>query len=58
MTLPFEFIAYLKPKLMKFVVNNFEAKWQDAQFKSSLDNLTKEKIVIVIDFANNYSFKE
>ncbi len=26
MILPFEFITYLKPKLMKFVVHNFEAK--------------------------------
>jgi hypothetical protein len=57
-TPPFEFIAYLKPKLMGFVVHNFEAKWQDAQFKSYLENLTKEKIVIVIDFAENYYFKK
>ncbi len=55
---PFEFVAYLKFKLTEFVVHNFEAKWQDAKFKSCLDNLTKDQIVTVIDFANNYSFKE
>jgi hypothetical protein len=58
MTLPSKFVAYIKPKLTKFVVHNFEAKWQDAQFKSSLDNLMKNQIVTVIDFAQNYSFKE
>jgi hypothetical protein len=35
--------------LTHFFVHNFEAKWQDAQFKSCLDNLTKEQIVTVID---------
>jgi hypothetical protein len=48
---PFEFLAFLKPKLTKFVIHNFEAKWQDAQFKSCLDNLTNDQIVIVIDYS-------
>jgi uncharacterized protein (DUF433 family) len=58
MTPPSKFIIYLKPMLTKNFVHNFEAKWQDAQFKSCLDNLTKEQIVTVIDFAKNYYFKE
>lgn len=41
MTFPFEFLAFLKPKLTKFVIHKFEAKWQDAQFKSCLDNFKK-----------------
>lgn len=58
MTPPYEFVAYIKPKLTKFVVHNFKAKWQDVEFKSCLDNLTKDQIVIIINFANNYFFKE
>jgi hypothetical protein len=53
-----EFVAFLKLKLVEFLVHNFEAKWQDAQFKSCLDNLTKDEIVTMIDFADNYSFKK
>jgi hypothetical protein len=34
MTLPSKFVAYLKLKLTEFVVHNFKAKWQDANFKS------------------------
>lgn len=37
-----EFVTFLKIKLVEFLVHNFEAKWQDAQFKSCLDNLTKD----------------
>ncbi len=58
MTLTSKFIAYLKPMLTKKFVHNFEAKWQDAHFKSCLDNLTNEQIVIVIDFVDNYYFKQ
>jgi hypothetical protein len=53
MTSPSEFVAYLKPKLTKFVVHNFEAKWQDAQFKFCFNNLTKDQIMTVIDFVEN-----
>jgi hypothetical protein len=42
---------------MGFVVHNFE-KWQDAQFKCYLENLTKEQIVIAIDFVEKYYFKK
>ncbi len=57
MTPPSKFLAFLKSKLSEFVIHNFEAKWQDAQFKSCLDNLTNDQIVIVIDFSKNYSFE-
>ncbi len=49
MTPPSEFLAFLKPKLNEFAIHDFEAK-QDTQFKSCLDNLTNDQIVIVIDF--------
>jgi hypothetical protein len=55
---PSRFVLYLKPKLTKNLVHNFKAKWQDAKFKSCLDNLTNDQIVIVIDFVENYCFKE
>jgi hypothetical protein len=58
MILPSEFFTFLKLKLIEFVIHNFEAKWQDAQFKSYLDNLTNDQIVTVIDFDENYFFKE
>lgn len=39
-TNPHVLITFLKPKLVEFVVHNFEAKWQDNMFKSCLENLT------------------
>jgi hypothetical protein len=58
MTPPCEFAKFLKLKLAKFIVHDFETKWQDAQFKLCLDNLTKDQIIAVIDFSENYYFKK
>jgi len=52
-----EFIAYLKPKFQFFVQHNFVARWQDHQFKKSLQNIPNDGIVSVIDFVENYSFE-
>ena len=52
-----EFLDYLKPKLQFFIQHNFVARWEDAQFKKSLENIPADGIVSVIDFAENYSFE-
>jgi hypothetical protein len=50
-------VTLLKRKLAEFVVQNFEAKWQDNMFKKCLENLTIEQIVLVVDYVENYSFQ-
>ena len=57
MTPPTDLITALKTCLEKFLIHNFEAKWQDHQFKTCMDNLSRDAIVSVVDFAENYSFK-
>jgi len=57
MTQPADMITTLKLGLERILVHNFEAKWQDLQFKSCIENLLPNAIVLVIDFAENYSFK-
>lgn len=57
MTPPGELVGDLHNHLREFLVHNFEAKWQDMQFKSCMVNLSPDAIVSVIDFAENYSFK-
>jgi hypothetical protein len=57
MTPPCELVADLRSHLEEFLVHNFEAKWQDQQFKVCMGNLSPDAIVSVIDFAENYAFK-
>ena len=57
MTPPNNLVIALKMSLGKFLMHNFEAKWQDQQFKACMENLSPDTIVSVIDFAENYSFK-
>jgi len=52
-----KFIDYLKLKLQFFVQHDFVARWQDQQFKKSLENIPIDEIISVIDFAENYSFE-
>ena len=57
MTPPADLVMALKTGLEKFLTHNFEAKWQDHQFKTCMENLSPDAIVSVIDSAENYSFK-
>ena len=57
-TIAADLISYLKPKLAEFFIHNFKAQWQDKQFKAVMENLTAEEMVPVIDFVENYSFKD
>jgi hypothetical protein len=50
-------IEYLKPKLKKFVIHNFVAKWQEKELKAYVPNLPPNTIVSCIDFFDNYAFK-
>lgn len=52
-----ELMQYLKPKLQFFACHNFVASWQDKMFKPCLQNFTNDTIVLVIDFAINFSFE-
>lgn len=37
--------------------HNVFARWQDIQFKSLLVTISKDDVVLVIDFVENYGFK-
>ncbi len=50
-------IEYFKPKLQKFVKNNFVLRWQNKQFKSSIVSFPINTIVFIMDFVKNYSFE-
>lgn len=52
-----EFLEYLRPKLARFVVHNFVARWQDHQCHLAMENLPHDAILSHIDFAENYSFQ-
>ncbi len=44
-TPPHQLVTFLKPKLVEFIVHNFEAKWQDNMFKMSLESLAIDQIL-------------
>ncbi len=50
-------ITFLKPKLVEFVVHNFEAKWQDNMFKQCFENFITNQIVSIKDYVGNCSFQ-
>lgn len=52
------FLDYLRPKFRAFIVHNYIAKWQEEQYKISLDTFPPDSILSAVDFAENYSFGE
>ena len=56
-TRPREFLEYAAPKMKQFVWHQHVAHWQDVQFKESVQNLKEGEILSLIDFAENYSFR-
>ena len=52
-----DFLLYAAPKMKQFVWHQFVARWQDSQFKNSVQDLKEGEIMSLIDFAENYSFK-
>ena len=53
-----EFLAFLKSKLRIFITHNYLARWQSQQFKECIQSFPDDVVVSVVDFAENYSFKE
>ncbi len=52
-----EFIKYLKPKFQHFLKHNFVARWQDKHFKTCVKSFSKDYILFVVDFVENYNFQ-
>jgi len=52
-TPPLDLIQYLKPQFKKFVLHNYVARWQDAQFQELLNNVSNDMVVCYIDFYEN-----
>jgi hypothetical protein len=50
-------IEYFKPKLQNFVKHNFVSRWKNKQFKAFIVSFPKNKVVFIVDFAENYSFE-
>ncbi len=48
-TLPHELVTFLKPKLVEFVVHDFEAKWQDNMFNMCLESSTIDQILPIVN---------
>ena len=53
-----DFICFLQRHMTSFIKHNFIARWQSQQFKDCIQRFPKDVVVSVIDFAENYSFKE
>ncbi len=56
-TPPLHLIQYLKPWLKEFVLHNYVARWQDAQFRKLLNNVFNDMVVCCIDFSENDMMK-
>ena len=53
-----DFISFLKGHLKTFIHHNYTARWQAQQFKDCIAKFPIDVVVSVIDFAENYTFKE
>jgi len=51
------FFDYLKSKLQAFVTYNFLARWEDQQFKRSCKSFSKDIVVSIVDYTENYKFE-
>jgi hypothetical protein len=49
------FLSYSRPKLQKFVTQNFVARFQEEQYKIFLETFPLESVMFVIDFVENYT---
>lgn len=53
-----ELLCWFKDHIKQFIKHNFVYRWQAKQFKLCLGTFPDDVVVSVIDFAENYSFKE
>lgn len=56
-TISNKLVEYMKPKLQAFVKHNFVAPWQDKHFKICIKSFPVVNMVLIVDFAENYSFE-
>ena len=56
--LPRELLQVYQYHLKKYIIHNFIFRWQAQQFKDSISLFPDNVVVSVVDFAENYSFKE
>lgn len=47
-----------KDHLKKYIMHNFVYRWQAEQYKECIQSFPEDVVVSVVDFAENYSFKE
>ena len=53
-----DFTTFLQRHLRTYIKHNFIARWQSQQFKDCIQRFPRDVVVSVIDFAENYAFKE
>lgn len=51
-------VAALKGKLQKYGKHCFNARWQQAQHRASLDQVGEDEVVAVIDFSENFGISQ
>ena len=53
-----ELLVLFRDHLKKFIKHNFVYRWQAEQFKECLLRFPEDVVISVVDFAENYTFKE
>ena len=53
-----QLLVLFREHLSKFIKHNFVYRWQAEQFKECLHTFPEDVVVSVVDFAENYTFKE
>jgi Cu2+-containing amine oxidase len=57
LTIPRHFLEYAAPKFSNFVMHIHVVRWQDLQYRVSLEMLKEGEVLSLIDFVENYFFK-
>ena len=52
------FLDFAKSKIPPFLRHQHTARWQDVQYRACIEGLHSGEIMSLIDYAENYSFKE
>ena len=51
-----DFLRKFEAEIFKYTKHSHRAQWQDLQFKNSREIFPPVTILLVIDFAENYTF--
>jgi len=52
------FFSYTRPRLQKFILHNFMARFQEEQYKTCLETFPPEIVMSIIDFVEMYTFMD